>query len=83
MLSSDTKIRTESLYLLRKFKEFLSRDLKDFEAMVSSGWKGKLAEYEVDCHPFLKQELVLRMPPQISLYQDPLLYYIYCRPAQE
>ena len=50
--------------------------------MVSSGWKGKLAEYEVDCRAFSRQDLVLRMPPQISLYQDPLLYYIYSRPAQ-
>ncbi len=51
--------------------------------MVSSGWKGKLCDYEVECRPFFNQDVVMRLPPQISLYQDPLLYYIYCRPAQE
>lgn len=82
VLTSDPKIRTECLKLLGNFRNYLCRDLEEFENMVSSRIKGKLPEYEVDCKPFLKKDVTLRIPPQISLYQDPLLFYIYDRAAQ-
>lgn len=83
VLTSDLKIRSECLKLINSFRDFLSRDLSEFENLLCSRIKGRLPEYEVDCRQFTKREVVLRIPPQISLYQDPLLYYIYSRVAQE
>jgi hypothetical protein len=50
--------------------------------MLNSRIRGKLPDYEIDCKSFVKRDVVLRIPPQISLYQDPLLFYIYSRVAQ-
>lgn len=83
VLTSDIKIKSQCLKLLSSFKDYLSRDLSEFENMLSNRIKGRLPEYEVDCRQFTKRDLVLRIPPQISLYQDPLLFYIYSRGAQE
>lgn len=82
VLTSDQKIRTDCLRLLGDFRNYLSRDLEQFENMVSSRIKGRLPDYEVDCKAFIKKDVILRIPPQISLYQDPLLFYIYSRIAQ-
>ena len=83
VLSSDIKIRSQCLKLLNRFKDYLTRDLSEFENMLSNRIKGRLPQYEVDCRQFTKRDLVLRISTQISLYQDPLLFYIYSRVAQE
>lgn len=82
VLTSDLKIRSECLKLINSFRDFLSRDLSEFENLLCSRIKGRLPEYEVDCRQFTNRDVVLRIPPQISLYQDPLLFYIYSRVAQ-
>ena len=83
VLSSDLKVRRACLQLLGKFRDFLARDLEYYENLLTSKTKGRLPDYEVDCRAFTKKDIVLRIPPQISLYQDPLLFYIYSRIAQE
>ncbi len=83
MLSSDQKVRRLCLQLLGKFRDYLARDLEYFENVLTNKAKGRLPDYEVDCKAFTRKDIVLRIPPQISLYQDPLLFYIYSRIAQE
>jgi hypothetical protein len=51
--------------------------------VLTNKTKGRLPDYEIDCRAFMRKDIVLRIPPQISLYQDPLLFYIYSRTAQE
>jgi hypothetical protein len=69
--------------LLGRFRDYLARDLEYFENILTNRTKGRLPDYEVDCKAFIKKDIILRIPPQISLYQDPLLFYIYSRIAQE
>lgn len=83
LLSSDTRIKAESYRILGSFRNYLSRDLDEFETMIYNRNKSKLPFYQVDCRDFMPRSIDLKIPPQVSLYQDPLLFYIYTRFAQE
>lgn len=83
VLTSDPKIKSQSYRILGIFRDYLSRDLDDFENLIHYRNKTKLPFYEIDCKDFLGRDLVVKIPPQVSLYQDPLLFYNYSRLAQE
>lgn len=83
LLSSDTRVKAESYRILGNFRNYLSRDLEEFETMIYNRNKSKLPFFEVDCREFMNRQIDLKIPPQVSLYQDPLLFYIYTRYAQE
>lgn len=83
LLSSDSRVKAESYKILGSFRNFLSRDLEEFETIIYNRNKSKLPFYEVDCRDFMQRQVDLKLPPQVSLYQDPLLFYIYTRFAQE
>lgn len=82
VLTSDLKIKSQSYKILGIFRDYLSRDLEDFETLIHINNKTKLPFYSVDCKDFLGRELTFNIPPQVSLYQDPLLFYNYSRLAQ-
>lgn len=84
VLTSDPKIKSQSYRILGIFRDYLSRDLEDFQTLISHrNNKSKLPFYEIDCRDFLGRDLVVSIPPQVSLYQDPLLFYNYSTLAQE
>ena len=83
VLTSDPKVKSHSIRILGEFRNLLSRDLDDFENMIHHRNRTKLPFFEVDCRDFLGRDLTVKIPPQVSLYQDPLLFYNYSRLAQE
>ena len=83
VLTSDPKIKSMSFKILSDFRDYLSQDLEHFENLIHHNNRTKLPFYEVDCKDFLGRELVVKIPPQVSLYQDPLLFYNYSKLAQE
>ena len=82
VLTCDPKIKYQSNRILGIFENLLSRDLDDFENMTHSKNRIKLPFYEVDCRDFVHRDVIIKIPPQVSLYQDPLLYYKYSKFAQ-
>ena len=83
VLTSDPKVKSQAIRILGRFRDLLSRDLDDFENLIYHRNRTKLPFYEVDCKDFLGRDLTVKIPPQVSLYQDPLLFYNYSRLAQE
>jgi hypothetical protein len=71
----------KSYELLERIRNLMVRDVEQMEESLMQKTGRSIAKHKVCFNDFLdnnkKEPIVIEMPPQISIYQDPLLYLCF------